>query len=433
MMVSGLIGIIADDLTGANEAALQFHLRGSNTQILLDIENSPQNVKHTQTWAVSTATRMALPVDSIKKVSAATIFLMEKLNLDYFFQKIDSALRGNIAVESLAILETLGWDAAVIIPSHPADNKTTVGGYQLWKGVPIERTDFARNPFTPIKESHVPTLLQKQLSDKGEIVGVIDLKTVMQGAGPIALKMKSLISSGKKLIVADSVSITDIEQVILAMRKSGHNILPVGTAATAQVLGNIWLPELENQHVSKMIPKLPKLILSGSSTPITLNQIEKFEQTDEFENTYIIDVDMATILGGVKEELVERVVSNLSQNNIVMVHSSNLIKDFDGFSEDSLNANMTKKKLIYEIAVFMGELAKKVVNRKDIILITLGAETSYKCCDSINSNQLQIIDEIAPAVALTLDHKAQWIVSKSGYGGNLNTLIEILKYFDLHT
>ena len=38
MFISNNIGIIADDLTGADDTALQFHLRGANTQILLDPE-----------------------------------------------------------------------------------------------------------------------------------------------------------------------------------------------------------------------------------------------------------------------------------------------------------------------------------------------------------------------------------------------------------
>ena len=33
---TGTIGIIADDLTGANDTALQFNLSGANTQILFD-------------------------------------------------------------------------------------------------------------------------------------------------------------------------------------------------------------------------------------------------------------------------------------------------------------------------------------------------------------------------------------------------------------
>ena len=57
MIISNLIGIIADDLTGANDTALQFHLRGSNTQILLTCDTELHNVKNTQTWALSTETR----------------------------------------------------------------------------------------------------------------------------------------------------------------------------------------------------------------------------------------------------------------------------------------------------------------------------------------------------------------------------------------
>ena len=43
MIFSDIVGIIADDLTGANDTALQFHLRGANTKILLDSECIPQD------------------------------------------------------------------------------------------------------------------------------------------------------------------------------------------------------------------------------------------------------------------------------------------------------------------------------------------------------------------------------------------------------
>ena len=45
---------------------------------------------------------------------------------------------------------------------------------------------------------------------------------------------------------------------------------------------------------------------------------------------------------------------------------------------------------------------------------------------------MQLIDEVAPAIALCMDHNAQWIVTKSGNLGGVNTLIDILKYFDHH-
>lgn len=433
MFMSNLIGIIADDLTGANDTALQFHLRGSNTQILLDYEAYLQNTKNSQTWAISTETRNVDAETACSKVKSATKTFIDKLNLEFFYKKIDSTLRGNIAVETLAMLEVLNWDAALIIPAFPSEGRTTVGGYHLLKGVPIERTELARDVHSPIFESHIPTLLESQLDeDKKHLVGLIELSTIMKGAGPILFKLNELISQGKKLIVADSVSITDIEQVVLAINKSDYNILPTGSSACAQVLGNIWLPEMKNQHIQKTIPELPKLIVSGSATQLTETQIKKLSDSDDFDNTYFINLDLKTILEGVNDELVSRVINNLGQSNIVIVNTSYLIKDFDGFSDDCLNAGLTKPKLASQITDFLAELTRIVVSRRDVILVTLGGETSYKCCHAIDSLQLQLVDEVAPSIALSIDHKAQWIVAKSGNLGTTNTLIDILKYFEKH-
>ena len=60
-------------------------------------------------------------------------------------------------------------------------------------------------------------------------------------------------------------------------------------------------------------------------------------------------------------------------------------------------------------------------------------ETSYKCCNAIDANQLKLIDEVLPAIALSKSvNSDQWIVTKSGNLGGVNTLIEILKYFTKH-
>ena len=96
MIISDMVGIVADDLTEANEAALQFHLRGANSQILLDFEQgSTRNVKNTQVWAVSTATRNQDPVFAHDEVVKATKYFLDNLSLDYFFKKISSTLNGN--------------------------------------------------------------------------------------------------------------------------------------------------------------------------------------------------------------------------------------------------------------------------------------------------------------------------------------------------
>ena len=331
------------------------------------------------------------------------------------------------------MLSIIGWDAAVVCPAFPSECRVTVGGYHLLKGIPIERTEMARDPHSPIRESHIPTLLKSQiLPEYQNLIASIELKTIMKGAGPILKRINELVEEGKKLIVADAVSTVDIEQIALAINKTDYKILPAGTSAFAHALADLWFADLDTQHITKTFPKLPKFIVSGSATQITANQIDKLEQCDDFDNILFISLDLNTVLNGVTEDLINRIVTNLGEDNIVVVHTSHLISNFDGFSEDSLNAELTKATLASKITDFLAELTKQVIARKDLILITLGGETSCKCCKAIGADQLQLIDEVAPAIALSMDHNAQWIVTKSGNLGGVNTLIDILKYFENH-
>lgn len=433
MFISNNIGIIADDLTGADDTALQFYLRGANTQILLDGSTVPENKKNTQVWAIPTETRNCDAPTAYERVKLAARFLADELGVEYFYKKMDSTIRGNIAVEALAMLEALEWDAAVIIPAFPQEGRTTIGGYHLLKGIPIERTEFARDPRFPIYESHIPTVLRTELhNQQDELVDLIELRTVIKGAGPILKKMNEMIAKGVKLIVVDAMSITDIEQVVLAMEKSSYKILPCGSAGCAQVLGNVWLPEMESHKVEKTIPSMPKLLVSGSATKCTSAQIEKLQDDDDIENSYFINLKMEDILEGVTDDIVTRVSENLVKDNVVVVHTSNLTVDSKIISQILFDNELSKQQFISKIGDYLATLTKRVLVNRDAILITVGGETSFKCCKAINSNSLQIIDAICPAIPLCLDAKAQWIVTKSGNLGNSNTLIDIIKYFGHH-
>ena len=433
MIFSDLVGIIADDLTGANDTALQFHQKGANTKILLDSECTPKVKAGSEVWALSSESRNVVEEDAISRVEKAVTTLTENFSFDYFYKKIDSTLRGHIALETLTVLNILEYDAAVIIPAFPQEGRITVGGYHLAKGVPIGKTEMAIDPHSPITESHVPTLLTNQLPEAmADIIGIIDLRTVLNGAGPVLMRLNELINAGKKLIVADATSLTDIEQIALAIKKCEKKILPTGTAAGAQIFSKYWLAGIEKEDVSINLGDVPKFIVSGTATQITANQIKKLEQSDEYENVNFIALTSQEVLEGVNDTLVERVVTNLRSGVTVCVHTSDLIANFDGFSDDFFNAELTRDKFAGMITDFLAELTQKVMERIKLILITLGGETSYKCCKAINSNELRLVDEVAPAISICADINHNWIITKSGNLGNSNTLIEILKYLERH-
>lgn len=433
MIFSDLVGIIADDLTGANDTALQFHQKGASTKILLDSDCVPKVKAGTEAWALSSESRNIPAEEAVSKVEKAVKTFTDNFSFDYYYKKIDSTLRGHIALETLTMLNILEYDAAVIIPAFPQEGRITVGGYHLAKGVPIGRTEIAIDPHSPITESHIPTLLKSQLGENSaEIVGTIDLRTVMNGAGPVLMRINELINEGKKLIVADATSLTDIEQIALAINKCDKKILPTGTAAGAQVLSKYWLAGIEKESVGVNIGNLPKLIVSGTATQITANQIKKLEQADDYDNINFIALTSSEILEGVNDLLVERIVTNLKSGVTVCVHTSDLIANFDGFSEDSFNAELTKDKFAGMITDFLADLTQKVIEKIEVILITLGGETSYKCCKSIDSNELQLVDEVVPAISICSDINKKWIITKSGNLGNGNTLVEILNYLAHH-
>ena len=85
-----------------------------------------------------------------------------------------------------------------------------------------------------------------------------------------------------------------------------------------------------------------------------------------------------------------------------------------------------------KITDFLAELTKRVTEAKQVLLLTLGGETSYKCCDAINAMELKLLAEVAPAIALCIDTNGRLIITKSGNLGNSNTLIDIVRYVKRH-
>lgn len=424
---SNIIGIVADDLTGANDTALQFHLKGCNTQILLDYSIIPASTANTQVWAVNTQTRHLPVQDAVEIVKKAAKSIIENLHVDYLYKKIDSTLRGNIAQEALATLEVMEGDAAVVVPAFPAEGRTTVGGYHLVKGMPLERTDVARDPHSPIYQSHIPTLLQQQVENP-EIIAHIPLMTVMKGAGPLLMELKKLVDEGKKLIVIDAVTTTDMEQIALAIEKCTNKLLPCGAAGLAQVLAKSRLTDTKHQHISKVIPPLPVLVVSGSKSELSKVQLKKLAEFDEFE-AVIINISREQLNAKPDENLVNSVIEHLQTEKIVAVHFAEENKEEEHPEEQKTEEAGDLPGLIID---FLAELSSKVMAKQELILVAVGGETAYKCCNAIGSRNLQLIDQVEPSIPLCLDHEARWIVTKSGNFGSPNTLVNIVKYFHQH-
>ncbi len=432
MNTSNYIAVIADDLTGANDTALQFFLQGASTQVSFGEDITLDESLNTEVFAVSTESRNISKESACEKVKNTAENIIKKYGFEYVYKKMDSVLRGNIADEITTLISTLEYDCAVIFPAFPNEGRTTIGGFHLVKGIPLQRTEVSRDPAFPITESNIVNILKNQLPDEqAKLVDLITLDTIMKGAGPILTKLNELIAKGKKLIVADAVSTTDMEQIALAISKCSYKILPCGSAGGAQALSKIWHPDSEeNSYCHPEIPSVPKLIISGSATDLTASQIKKLQDFDDFDNTYFIAIKPENIFSDDFEQIAQRIIDNLVKDNIVVVHSSSLIENTEELNSLLIEHELTKEIFISKICDYLAGITRTVLAEKQAILITVGGETSYKCLRAIGSRNLQILDTVAPAIPLGVDHKGRLIVTKSGNLGTSNTLIDIVKYFE---
>jgi len=72
----------------------------------------------------------------------------------------DSTLRGNVAAELAAV--GAAWEGApvVYLPAYPKLGRTVRDGELRVDGRPVSQTAFASDRWNPVRESHIPTLLQ---------------------------------------------------------------------------------------------------------------------------------------------------------------------------------------------------------------------------------------------------------------------------------
>ena len=425
--------IIADDLTGANDTALQYFNTGVSAKVIIDSEydfnlNETDNIG---VWAFSTESRNLSKEEALVTIVETTKKLQDNLNTKNFYKKIDSTLRGNAGIEIIALLEILKKDVAIVAPAYIEENRTTIGGYQLLNGMPIERTQVALDPKSPITESYIPNILKKDLNSQlYELIGTINFETITKGAGPITLKIKELVQKGKKIIVTDAVSVVDLEQTALAINKSGYNVLPVGSAGLANAINKINNDRTKQTYNIEHFPSIARLVVSGSATQLTKNQIQKLTQE---KDVYCIDLKTKDIIENNKE-YVDIICEKLQQNIDVVVHSSCItneeINTNQNLQDNLIDAGIPKNEFAGLITNYLSDLIQEINQKQNFILIMIGGETSHKALKKIDSKYLQIIDAILPAIPLCVDSNGKIIVTKSGNFGTLNTLTEIINYFD---
>ncbi|MFF0728461.1 four-carbon acid sugar kinase family protein [Streptomyces sp. NPDC004134] len=226
------VAIVADDLTGAGDTAVQFAAAGWPTLLRLggdrpgDADGGGGDVS---VVAITTDSRARPDAGAADLVRAATAGLLRG-GVTHLFKKVDSTLRGPVRAEIDAMLDALApGTVALVCPAFPAVGRTVVDGVLLVEGRPVSETAAGRDPVTPVTVSHLPTLLDAPL-------------VRLDPRGTPAAWAAEVRAAGSRIVVLDAASDGDLDRIARTVADLGEQALPVGSAGLAGPLAARWRP-----------------------------------------------------------------------------------------------------------------------------------------------------------------------------------------------
>ena len=191
---------LADDLSGALDAAAAFHHAGRRVRIALSADAWPEGGPD-DIVGVTTETRNA-PPNAAAQVVTRVIGQGCARGGRLLYKKIDSTLRGPVAAEIAALRAALPDARVLFAPANPRVGRTVRAGRLLVRGVPVAETEFGHDPVCPVRESALRVLL---------------------GA-----------AAEEHVVIPDVETEADLEAAVARMDAAGGPWVPVGSGALAR-------------------------------------------------------------------------------------------------------------------------------------------------------------------------------------------------------
>ena len=266
------LGVIADDLTGANDTGVQFAQHGARTLVPMDWHDLAGFGRAADVLVLNTNSR-GLPADVAARRARVAAEALRKAGVESIYKKIDSTCRGNVGAELDAILDVYAVPLTVLAPSFPPAGRAVRNGVLTVKGTPVHRTAIGRDPVTPVRESHLPTLLGGQLRRP---IYPLCLPVLRGPASHVAKSLKAWREGPSGVVLADAVTPRDLVRLAALLIREGLIQVVAGSAGLATALSAV-LPWPHRKREALPAAQGPVLLVLGSPNPVSLEQVAWLE------------------------------------------------------------------------------------------------------------------------------------------------------------
>ncbi|MFZ7102395.1 MAG: four-carbon acid sugar kinase family protein [Peptococcaceae bacterium] len=417
--------IIADDLSGACDTAVQFSNFGYRTIVINKLANLPARDAGFNAVAITTNSRDASAADAQLKIKEVCKSLKSLPDIN-IYKKIDSTWRGNIGAELETLLRELDLKFVVICSAYPRNKRVGLGGYLLVDGQLLHHTSMAKDPGSPIKEGFLPDLLQKQTRLP---VKLITLKVIEKGVEILKEYILSNIKDGPCLFIADTIEESHLDILAQLSDEGLPRHIYVGSAGLSAAILR------QDKEKGEAAEALPVLTVIGSVHPNSNLQVDEMIKKYGVKEIYIPWPNLLHYSEGALKDFTKEALTTLQGGADLVIRTSRTASDVELAKAEAERLGLSSLEIANTISLGLQKFMAGILGYVELagIMVTGGA-TALQLLEVMNAEGIEVEREIEAGVPLgkivggTLNNLP--IITKAGGFGSRNIFcngVEILK------
>ncbi|WP_299410918.1 3-oxo-tetronate kinase [uncultured Roseobacter sp.] len=392
-----LIGVIADDFTGASDiantlakgVAPEGGLRTAQFAGVPNVSADPT----LEAGVISLKSRSA-PVDEAVADSLAALQWLRDQGCEQIIFKycstFDSTRAGNIGPVADALADALDAKGVLVCPAFPTTGRTVYQGHLFVFDRLLSESGMQHHPLTPMTDPDLRRWLGHQTKSK---IGHLPLKSVLAGVHETKNILSTEMMKGSRFIVADAV--TDDDLLALGETVAGRPLVTGGSGIALGLPRNlIQAGKAKGDGVQYAAVTGPEAILAGSCSGATRGQVALHAK-----NHPTLAIDVLGVMSGTVT--VANLVAFIKANRGLapLVYSSGTpeeVKDLQSkYGREAVSAKLDEL-----FATTAQQLLKDGYRR----IVVAGGETSgavaKAIAEQLDASAMKIGPEIDPGVPI---------------------------------
>lgn len=428
-----MIGIIADDITGANDIGIMFAKANMITHVYpmeawAGVGRKDVNKLEPDVLVLDTHSRLDTPEEAYRKVFEMTKKLQEA-GCSRFINKTCSVFRGNIGAEFDAMLDALGASFGVVVLGFPKNGRTTLDGIHYVHGNKLEDSEFRNDPVHPMHESNLVHILQAQTK---RLVGLIPIDSVEMGAEAVQVRLAEMKQAGFHYVIVDVRN----QQSLNTIARAVHNE-PVlcGSSALAEelaLLDKTYESVAETDHQLPKLGRTAVLCAAGSLMPQSAAQVAYARKA----GIPALELDSLRLFDAADKEvhtssLIKEASRILHEGQDVLIHASNNPNKVTMTKVKGKSLGLSNTQVSQLVSDTLSDVIRYIVAATgQQRLLIAGGETSAAVCAKLGVGGLCIWQEIEAGLpsCLTLQNPQRFMVLKSGSFGSERFFIDAIAH-----